>query len=304
VVLAGIGLWLWFEAWRRSLPAGDPPVLDSVAIPAAQVLTDTIFLLALVTAPALLFIARLREWRASSWVTASIAGVAAAAVIAVHRGDVFLPNYLDMRGAYSAVSIGERQVLPSWWWLVLLLLAVAGIVALAGEVAHRRWRVDGTSMAMVGLVSVGTAAQAAVGQSIFDRYLLTLLPFALAAVLARPGTKRWPAALVALSILATTSLVLALNALAFDTARWQAASDLVRAGADASRIDAGLEWNGYHTEGKYDSSRAPGWCLREDPGSGCYTITPTPLAEQKAEQRWGYATFGFWGHDELLIYAR
>jgi hypothetical protein len=49
------------------------------------------------------------------------------------------------------------------------------------------------------------------------------------------------------SVLASVSTVEAVNAGAYDGARWQAGSALTRMGIPSRYIDAGYEWFGYHS---------------------------------------------------------
>ena len=54
-------------------------------------------------------------------------------------------------------------------------------------------------------------------------------------------------AVPALGLLAVLSTLLALNAFSSDVTRWHTATEIVRAGIPADRVDAGLEWDGFHS---------------------------------------------------------
>jgi hypothetical protein len=111
----------------------------------------------------------------------------------------------------------------------------------------------------------------------FDRYLWPLvLPIAFL-LLTKPTMLAWsypadvasrqgspvslPARAFALGLLAvigSTSLALALNASAFNGARWRLGEAAVRRGAPAESIDAGIEWVGTYAPGRAYPDTPPG----------------------------------------------
>ena len=87
--------------------------------------------------------------------------------------------------------------------------------------------------------------------------------------------------------LALITLALTANALSFDAATWRAAQRLVERGAaSAGYIDAGLDWDGYHSpDGAQDESDPygmPGIFPRASQlgdGQPCYVIASRPQEE-------------------------
>ena len=57
-------------------------------------------------------------------------------------------------------------------------------------------------------------------------------------------------------VIATASLVLLLNAAAFDAARWRMGDEAVRLGFAAETVDAGFEWVGFHATGLAEPTAA------------------------------------------------
>ena len=101
-----------------------------------------------------------------------------------------------------------------------------------------------------------------------------------AAVLTQSGVAILSGALVAM--IATTSLVLFLNAAAFDSARWRMGDAAVRLGFAAETVDAGLEWVGFHATGlaRLTASRAPSmteYAVKFPSFHQCAVASSTPL---------------------------
>ncbi|MEO8570824.1 MAG: glycosyltransferase family 39 protein [Chloroflexota bacterium] len=194
---------------------------------------------------------------------------------------MFVGNVFTQFGSLGPlVFAGDRPLLyPTLAWDVLNGVAMAAaFVALAflGAflVAERRRLLDaldvgarptclGSPTGMLAVFAVVFAAGTillGVTVILFDRYTWPLvLPLAVL-LLVRPdprpavvpagretGVLILSGALVAL--IATTSMVLFLNAAAFDSARWRMGDAAVRLGFAAETVDAGLEWVGFHATG-------------------------------------------------------
>ena len=104
---------------------------------------------------------------------------------------------------------------------------------------------------------------------LFDRYLIAIVPGLGAILLSRwrhPQDAsrdrrglatiarlvlpvRAIATIASFVVIAMISVLLALNGFAFDAARWHAASQVVASGVPGDRIDAGIEWTGWHAPG-------------------------------------------------------
>jgi len=137
----------------------------------------------------------------------------------------------------------------------------------------------------------------------FDRYLLPLLPFALLLGLwATRGLRLAPALLlVGLLGLGGFSLAGTQDWLAYNRLRWQLAHELVAQGVPRTRIDAGMEWDGWFL---YETShgvapRTPGgpfWTQIIAPATdSTYVIAFSPLPGYAVRERRAYPS---WLHRE------
>jgi hypothetical protein len=305
IAAAAIGV---FEVWRRSLPYGDSPALRPTASQAAQQVVLAIFTIALYVAPAVFAVARPARWGLGTrWLSAIV--LVSALVIAVeHYPMVFLGNYLDPTGAYPAASVGVRaDVIPSWLWLALVLVACVSLAGLVGVLLHSESRIDLLSGLVGTLLIVGTIAQAAVGQLIFGRYLLPLVPIVCAVLLNGHKLRHRVFVIPTLALLAAVSLGITANALAFDAARWQAAARMQQQGISATDINAGLEWVGYHaTEPAERRPVRPGTISRYmrmfQNSRECYVVSASQLPNLNLLSTFEYRTYGLFGRSELWIY--
>lgn len=227
---------------------------------------------------------------------------------------MFVGNVFTQFGSLGPlVFAGDRPLLypaPAWDVLNGVALAAA-FVALAFLGAflvaeHRRLlgALDvgarptclGSSAGMLAVFAVVFAAGTiflGVTVILFDRYTWPLvLPLAVL-LLVRPdlrpavapagrgtGVLILSGALVAL--IATTSMVLFLNAAAFDSARWRMGDAAVRLGFAAETVDAGLEWVGFHATGpaRLAAPRAPSmteYAVKFPSFRQCAVASSTPL---------------------------
>jgi hypothetical protein len=91
------------------------------------------------------------------------------------------------------------------------------------------------------------------GQPVYDRHLLPVVPFVAAFVITEGGLRRLArhhfAAIAAalLGAFAFLGLVFTASSAVYDSARWHAASELADAGIAPLRIDGGLDWVGFHS---------------------------------------------------------
>jgi hypothetical protein len=202
--------------------------------------------------------------------------------------DFFVGNVLHSHGSLGVLILaGDRPALydAGTWGLLENVALVATFVAFAflgGALVAERERllraIDlrhrptqlGPVTGLVALFALLFAAgTTAVGLTVilFDRYTWPLvLPLAILLLLrptpdgaADPAAARanragrrgllavLTGALVALT--AAASLILMLNAAAFDAARWRMGEEAVRLGFAPETVDAGLEWVGFHASG-------------------------------------------------------
>ncbi|MFG1785540.1 glycosyltransferase family 39 protein [Rhodococcus oryzae] len=323
IVVAGAGAILLtavvgFELWRQSFGAGDPPVLavpESLAKVGGRILVQGYFILALGAAPAVLLVARPWRWgRGALVASAAATGVALWTVYRYGSKNFFVGNYLDPAGPYWAAGHGRpAAIFPSaLWWLIVALACGSGVL-LAGVLTRRLRRVDPVLGTFGALMVLGNLATALTGQNLFDRYWLLLLPTLLAIVLAertaRPSTppryptlarvaERLPAA-AALAGLAVVSLMITAAGLAYDSARWNAAEHLVATGVPAVDVDAGLEWNGYHSA--VGMSPPGSWIF---PGNrSCYLVSVAERPGEDAAMVWTYRPLLVAGTARLWVYG-
>jgi hypothetical protein len=158
---------------------------------------------------------------------------------------------------------------------------------------------------------LGNLVSALLGQRMFDRYWLLVLPPLLAMILsertaitskvpvpARVAT-RLPAA-AALAGLAIVSLMITAAGLAHDSARWAAAERVVATGVPATDIDSGLEWNGYHSA--VGMSPPGSWNF---PGNrACYLVRAEQHPDQDAMMELPYRPLVVAGSARLWVYRQ
>lgn len=323
--LAGAALFVGFLLWRQALPHGDHPHVTLTAgyflgslrrqIP-GEYLT-----LALPLTPAIALVARPRQWKRAEWCAA---GVGCALVVMGWRSGFFFGNYLSQTGEYSGVLLGSHVVIGSGLWHVVMAIGAFGGVLLPPTLL-RTWRaVDPILGIFTVLTALAVAGTGAIGQGIFDRYLLALVPGVLAAVLARDtnGHSAGQDPSRALSRIAAVasvvgvlvlSMLLAANAYAFDIARWHAAEQIARKGIPAFRIDAGLEWLGWHSPhgviNRYPARRDDGFEPMFSHSLSCIVLSSAPLGRIGARRKWSaereyrYQTFLLAGSAVLYVYA-
>ena len=314
VTVTSFGL---FESYRRGLPNGDPPTFHLSARQGVKTGIYLVLTLSLYIAPAVFLHVRPRTWSRTSCVLASLT-LALSGLLTVRRhGNVLLGNYLDAHGAYSAAAIGSRNVLPQTVVLVLSLIACASLAGLVGLGGSQHVRV-GHLEALFGVTfCMGTLAQAVVGQAVFGRYLLPVVPIALAVLLppagepsARPFVPghrvAWALPFVVFAAIAVVSSALWANALSFDAARWKAAEQLEAHGIPADRIDAGLEWVGYHARGSAHQGAVEAnesFYSAMFASHTCAIVAASPLANHgNPAATYPYRTYAVFGHSDLDVY--
>jgi hypothetical protein len=219
--------------------------------------------------------------------------------VAYVRLPLTLPNHLDQGGAYSDALAGGPVVgLPHPVWVATQVLAAIGGVGLAGEIGAS-WRVwrrirawDPARIAAVGfglLLALVTAALTLTGQEQWDRYVLALIPCVGVALL--PALRARPRAalawLVPVLLMAAVSWSVAVTANVRDGQVWAAARRLVAQGVDPRMINAGLDWNGYHSDTPAMKDRGlptyayhgQRWTYIFPDNHDCWIVSLTPLPE-------------------------
>jgi hypothetical protein len=303
---------LGFEFWRQSYGAGDPPVLSvpsTLLQLGGSVVVRGYFLLALGLAPAVLLVARPWRWgRGALLASLAAFAVAVAAVYRFGAPGFFVGNYLNPAVPYWGAGNGQpAEIFAPRIWLLIVALACGSGVLLAGVLVRRLRYVNPLLGVFLTLMVLGNVASALSGQPLFDRYWLLALPPLLAVVLSErtsPGhsgfarvAERAPAA-AALAGLAAVSLTVTAAGLAYGSARWEAGNRLVATGIPAVDINAGLEWNGYHSA--IGMSPSGSWSF---PGSrSCFIVTATQRSDQAELMVLSYRTLIVGGASRLWVY--
>ncbi len=193
-------------------------------------------------------------------IMASLAGLAALALILAGRGFPFLPNQITRYGVFDhkVVLQGLRQpVFPAPFLAMLTVVSVVGfavIGALAAAGIARgarpsRWSAFVSSPGLpLYLFTAYYAASLLLTQTVFDRYFIYIVPgftlFLLEAA-RRFGWSRGAAA-ASLGLLLAFSIIHTGGTISWNRAVWREAASLVRRGVPPIAIDAGYAWCGWH----------------------------------------------------------
>jgi hypothetical protein len=108
-------------------------------------------------------------------------------------------------------------------------------------------------------------------------------------------------------VLALADLTMTAAATAHDSARWDAAAQLVAEGVAPTDIAAGLEWTGWHAPGPYGLPR-PGFAAWTGSFAGsrdCWLVAASPQDRPgyRLDRTVGYRPLLVAGRATLLVYA-
>jgi hypothetical protein len=310
VLLAAVflaGFWV-FTSWYEGLPGGDLPpyrLVPSLLDTGVDTTLLTYFTVALPAAPAVFWAARPRRWGRGARITALATALVAVLAVHDHGKGLFPGNYLAQEGAYAHAAIGPTMLLPNWLWYLLVAIAMSSGSLLAGLIVHKARRADRLVALFTLAFTLGTVGTFLLGEFIYDRYLLEILPGVLAVALlpqsvpaqraveaaapARPPRTGWArrsqgiAAVAAGAVVLGVGLLLMTNALTVDRQLWNEASALRSEGVPAMRIDAGLDWLGYHAAGGVidrspDLSARPLGYFTKTPA--CYVVSESRIGDE------------------------
>ncbi|NNN06780.1 MAG: hypothetical protein HKL90_12850 [Elusimicrobia bacterium] len=177
-----------------------------------------------------------------------LAAAAAGLWLAAHAAHVAPPTLGDQIGrlGLGVVAVPGAAFKAAGWWSARPLWLTGGALSLATLAAFAA----GGGGAPTGAIffigaSLLTFAPALLSFSFFDRYLLTLVPCAIAAGLgaarARPKTA-WAGA----ALLGLLSAAGAFDSLSWNAALWKAGAAAQELGYPADEIRGGLSWDGAH----------------------------------------------------------
>jgi hypothetical protein len=286
------------ELWRRSLPGDDPPVIRFSPGLLLQSLKCAAFSSGLYLLPVIALVATPSRWRRNTVIFSLCIGVLALSVAFVKRGDVFFGNYLTESGAYPSVLEGERMVIPHMVFVILAFASSVSLMLMAGHLVHNGLKMDLPSTLLFLFLSATTFGPSLMGQQLFSRYLLPLLPFMVFLLLSRCPTRNIGASLCIAAPLTVLGLLITANALSFDAARWKFAESFVRRGWKPHDVNAGMEWNGWHAGGCY----RPDLTAFTDHKNNDHRLITIQSASQLPNfplDTYIYSTFGFFGRSYL-----
>lgn len=286
------------ELWRRSLPGDDPPHVTFSPGLLLQSLKCAAFSSGLYLLPVITLVATPSRWGRIAVMTALGVGVLALTIAFVKRGDVFFGNYLTESGAYPSVLAGERMVIPHMVFAILAFASCISLMLMAGHLVQKGIKLDLLSTVLFVFLFVTTFAPSLMGQQLFSRYLLPLLPFMALCLLSHCMTGNPVSSLLVGTPLAILALLITANALSFDAARWKYAESWVRKGWSPQDINAGMEWNGWHADGSYRPD-LPSFRDRGDDSQRSINIRSTAVMDGSPLDAYTYSTFIFFGKSHL-----
>jgi hypothetical protein len=278
---AAVLLAVLLEHVRHTMPGADAPSIGLASVDLSQLRTilPPLFDLGLVLSPLAawsLLTLRGRQWVDAGRLAGWALGFAATVYLLSTRPEVTVGVYLNRNGPYLGAGNGNGiAVIGPHLWGVVQAIAVAGGVALAGELcaaasSHIRRLGEvarsplSAALATYAVLTVlAMVALSAAGQPQYDRYTIPLLvPFAVLLVHRRrvATTAHVPALAVPalavsgalLAVVGALSWVLTISADVRDGAMWSAASHLVDKGVPAQRINGGISWDGMHSPVRAD----------------------------------------------------
>jgi 4-amino-4-deoxy-L-arabinose transferase-like glycosyltransferase len=312
LMIATVATVLVFELWRRGLPNDDPLPTHFALSNFGRTPVRFVCTLALFLSPAVFLTSRPRSWNRPARMVAVVMLVGIVAVRAHTGSTILLGNYLNRNGAYAGAMTGTPNVIPAFLLGVAQIVGLASAVLLAGSLVNDWRRMRPELIAFLVITGVGTLYQIGVGQTVFDRYTLPLLP-PLLAVLLVPARRSRPAVVrcaVCMALTIVLAVPIMLNALARDTARWDAAEKVSLTDVPPMSIDAGLEWLGWHSADGVTEPRiepvdpSVSWysSLFAD-ARRCIVVATSPQPSGRLIAEYDYRTFAIVGHSSIYVYV-
>ena len=303
-----VGMLLGFEAWRGSLPHGDPLTIDWWPALWQHLLVKTYLTLALLLSPVVATAMFTSPHQTRRWLSVSFVGAVELVVLWVRPATrAFLGNYLEAAGSYSGAGTGTDVVLPAGLMDPLLVVAVVSGAMLPVVVWEGIRSMRSILAVFTAFTVLGTIGQVVVGQGAYDRYLLMLVvPLAVACWRPTPSAMwtRTTAGMV-LGLVAVVSLGLTGNGLSRDGATWDAAQALVRSGVPATDIDAGFVWTGYQSATRMVPGPAsplqPGLMAYFADSRACYRVSRSWDGVGEILSTVTYRTYGVVGSSVLTV---
>ncbi len=256
-VVIGIATNSWFAAHPDSVPLG--PVFPSVKHVFVLLFAGTLYL-GLSALPLLTLRPGIVSWR---WFTLGLLMMAGGAYACLHFGRQLFTNHAYHRGLFPYLEniitlwgtlesgnyvVGDRPLMIGRSGQAFLtIMGCAAGAALLDRLAARLGRTIFASPLILFSTLHGLLLM--ISPTLYDRYLLVLLPGAL--VIANPSALRihWKFGLPMLALLAVCSAGLMHDWLAWNSARWQLGQRALERGIPVSTIEGGLEWDSWYAPG-------------------------------------------------------
>ena len=263
------------DAWLHSRPDVVPlharvPNLDDVC----WLAFTSAHYLGLLTIPLLLLLPPARLGKVFWAVLAIMAAAASWLVLMLpsyqhegvfpYIGDLFLPSGTYVRMGNDRIPLFSRHVR-----LLPTALGCVCAAVLSARVAEQGWRLASRPLVIFSLLQL---AALAIAPKYYDRYLLPLVPGAVALAVGEPGRPWWKAGLAALLVLGGLSVCLMHDWLSWNAARWELGRRAaVVHGIEPGDIRGGFEWDHY-----YPRSHSSHYRLALSPSRSCATIDVEP----------------------------
>jgi hypothetical protein len=183
------------------------------------------------------------------WGTLAVLAVAAAGLAVarpLENDGVFpyLGDLLTARGTYLTLEGAGQPSAASWAVrLVLTALGCVGGAALLDRAATRGKALWGGPLLVFSLLQL---AALAVAPKYYDRYLLMLVPGALAVAAAAASRPRWLAGGAALVLLGAVTVCLMHDWFSWNAARWDLGRRAAALGIAPDDIQGGMEWDHWY----------------------------------------------------------
>ena len=222
-------------------------------------------------------------------------------------GPLSLRDTLFLGGA-PPVHLGPWLQVP----LTIVTIAAAGAITVA-------WTSSVVRPRSAAHAFTALAAAMLFGSSLlhtryyFDRYLLAVVPFLVAAVLASDRLRRLPLALTLAALLGWYAVAGTHDYLAWNRARWAALDSLTAAGTPATAIDGGMEFNAWTLAPTLDrwpsdadvrpgqsDTRHSWWWVVDDR----FVVAFAPLRGYRVYAEVPFTRWLVPGHDRVLLLER
>jgi hypothetical protein len=264
-VVAGALAHFWFVGRPDAVPLG--PTVPTATRVFVLIFAGSIYL-GLSTLPMLALRPGISNRK---WFVLALAAMAGGVWTCVMFGKAFFPSYAYHGGFFPYLEniitpwgtlesggyvVGERPLMMGR--VTQMLLTLAGCVGGAALLVRVHAGLDRVALnSPLVLYSSLHALLLVVSPTLYDRYLIVLMPGALAIAGAASFPTRWPIGLGVLALFAACSAGLMHDWLAWNSARWELGRRALARGVPADDIEGGLEWDSWYAPGDVASEGPP-----------------------------------------------